>query len=191
MAFGDDMIDGYADGEEPVVFHYKRGSFRAHEDERYRDLATGKNQPKKGLFRVLVGTKGNRTMFFVMVACFVLVLFVGLLTGGENAGGIAGAQCTLTAFSFDETVYVSLQVQPARRRGLPERETGPLELEAAFQTIAADGTVTGTELLAVTYTGAEAVYHCRFTDFDVAAVTCTVSAAGEKPLELRSAVEVR
>ena len=59
--------------ENDLVFHYKRGSFRRHEQAIYRDLATGKNAPKKGLIKVLFSTKGNKIAFFTMVMCIVLL----------------------------------------------------------------------------------------------------------------------
>ena len=62
MAFGDDMVDGYPDGEEPLVYHYQKDSFRRHESKQYADLASGQSLPKRGFFKVLVGTRSNRFM---------------------------------------------------------------------------------------------------------------------------------
>lgn len=49
--------------EDDLVFHYQRGSFRNQEQAIYRDLATGVTTPKRGLFKVLFSTKGNKTIF--------------------------------------------------------------------------------------------------------------------------------
>ncbi|HAK68881.1 MAG TPA: hypothetical protein DEO40_00310 [Treponema sp.] len=111
MAFGDDMIDGYPEGEEPLVFHHKNGGFRERESQVYRDLATGKNQPKKGLFRVLVSTKMNRMIFFAMIMTFGVVLAVSLLGGKANEGLVNGVYCSLNAFSFGDDVYVSVSMR--------------------------------------------------------------------------------
>ena len=107
MAFGDDMIDGYPDGEEPLIFHHKNGEFRNLEVKQYRDLATGKNHPKTGLFRVLVSTKMNRMIFIAMAMCFGLVFALNILMDKSNEATVNGVYCNLSAFSFDDTVYVT------------------------------------------------------------------------------------
>jgi len=112
MAFGDDQIDGYTEGEEPLVFHYKRGDFRKREDKKYSDLATGKVQQKRGLFRVLLSTRANKMLFFVMIVCMIMVLILSFLKKRSNEGSINHINCTLNAFSYDGTVYSSLELAP-------------------------------------------------------------------------------
>ncbi len=183
------MIEGYAEGEDPIVFHYKRGSFREYEDSKYSDLATGKNQPKKGLFRVLVSTKGNRTMFFVMLACVALVFTIGMLQGGENEGVLDEVHCSLSAFSFEETIYVSLKVKPSKNR----KKTGSQEKNqfvATFYALSAEenGVSSGNTDFLFPETEEETV-HFRFTDYDISSIKCVISDSFKNQIELKCPIE--
>ena len=107
MAFGEDMIDGYPDGEEPLIFHHKNGEFRNLERKEYRDLATGQNQPKRGLFRVLVNTKMNRMIFIAMMMSFGLIFALSLLMDKPNETTVNGVYCNLSSYSFGEEIGVT------------------------------------------------------------------------------------
>ncbi len=128
MAFGDDMIDGYPDGEEPLVFHHKNGEFRNLEVKQYRDLATGKNQPKTGLFRVLVSTKMNRMIFIAMAMCFGLVFVLNLLMNKPNEATVNGVYCNLSALSINDTLYVTTECRISSKSKAYRRNSKPREV---------------------------------------------------------------
>ncbi|MBP5359033.1 MAG: hypothetical protein J6Y69_07595 [Treponema sp.] len=128
MAFGDDMIDGYPDGEEPLVFHHKNGEFRNLEVKQYRDLATGKNQPKTGLFRVLVSTKMNRMIFIAMAMCFGLVFVLNLLMNKPNEATVNGVYCNLSAISFNDTLVVTTECRISSKSKAYRRNSKPREV---------------------------------------------------------------
>lgn len=128
MAFGEDMIDGYPDGEEPIVFHHKNGEFRELERKQWSDLATGQNQPKTGLFRVLVSTKMNRMIFIVMVMCFGLVFVLNLLMNKPNEATVNGVYCNLSALSINETLYVTTECRISSKSKAYRRNSKPREV---------------------------------------------------------------
>lgn len=117
MVFMDEQPDGYAEGEEPVIFHYKKGDFRKREPKVYADLATGKTLPSKGLFKALVSTRGNKFMFFTLIMVFALVLIVSLLSGKANENVINGIYCNLDSFSYEGTVYSSVELKVSENSG--------------------------------------------------------------------------
>ena len=79
-----DPIEEMDPSEENLVFHYKKGSFRKREDHSTRDLATGKINLRPGLIKSLVSTKGNRIVFFVMLICIGVTVFLGLFRQSET-----------------------------------------------------------------------------------------------------------
>ena len=128
MAFGDDMIDGYPDGEEPLVFHHQNGEFRNLEVKQYRDMATGKNKPKMGLFRVLVSTKMNRMIFIAMAMCFGLVFVLNLLMNKPNEATVNGVYCNLSAISFNDTLVVTTECRISSKSKAYRRNSKPREI---------------------------------------------------------------
>jgi len=168
---GDD-VDGYTEGEEPIVFHYKKGDFRKREAKIYSDLATGKNQPKRGFFRVLVNTKGNRLVFTSMVFCFALVFIVWVLNGKENKNTINDVVCELNSFSFDGQVYSSLELKPAKN---PE-DLSPRYLSVIFEAYDSDDTMINKQEQDIVFdiNGEEDFVRVVFTDYNLCVVKCLI-----------------
>lgn len=199
MGFGDNQIDGYAEGEEPLVFYHQRGEFRKYEAEQYRDLATGKNQPKRGLFRVLVSTKGNRFMFTIMVMVFAVVILVRVLGGKTSEGTVNGVFCDLSAFSMEDTVYASVKIRTSaaeRDRLGKNAVVPPKDLHFSFAALDKDGAQSAADELDVVYDdaaagGKEKIVRVSFTDYDIARVQCTVSSGDADPVTLSTGVEIR
>ena len=109
----DENPESFPDGDEQdnVIFHYRKGSFRRREDQKYSDLATGQNQPKRGLFRVLFQTKGNRIMFLVMVLAFALVFILNMIYRNSNEKSADGIRFTLNSMSFDGQIYATVDMK--------------------------------------------------------------------------------
>ena len=178
-----ESIDGYADGEEVIVFHHKNGEFREKEPRVYSDLATGKNQPKRGLFRSLVNTRSNRLMFFTVLLCFALVMGVNLLQKEPSDTSINGARFALSAFSFDQTVFVSVAVDA-------KKATEKMTVKAEFFALDSSGQVSESEVseCEVSPQEDEQFLRATFSDFDLKTVRCVLT-SGQEKRELTSTVQ--
>lgn len=154
-----------------LVFHYKRGSFRRHEQAIYRDLATGKNAPKKGLIKVLFSTKGNKIAFFTMVMCIVLFFVIGIITGGTDKNSIAGMTAKLSAFSFDEKVYASVEFSNFEKI----ENTDSVLLKVQFECLNAEGSVADKFETVFNFVpmSPKPVY-AVFNDYDLVSVKCSL-----------------
>lgn len=182
--YTDSPLDGFEYGSEPVVFYHKNGEFREKEATVYSDLATGKNQPKKGLFRSLVNTRGNRMMFFTMLLCFALVMGVSLLGKSADSCTVGGAQFKISAFSFDQTVFVSISVDSS---GVKE----PFLVNADIFALDAGGAEADSEHSSYEVSaqgGAEQFIRATFSDFDLKTIRCVLSGA-EKNAELTCKIQ--
>ena len=178
---GDDL-DGYTEGEEPMVFHYKKGDFRRLEPKMYSDMATGQNQPKRGFFRVLVNTKGNRMIFFSMIFCFALVFIVWIVNSHENVSSSTGITCELTSFSFEGKVYASLSLKNNKKNPLTEEK--PLSVE--FDSYDTDGTLINKETVQYDFVpeGEEQFVRVVFSDYNLAEVKCSIKSENSADKEI-------
>ena len=195
---GFSSVDGYAEGEEPLHFYYKKGEFRQYYDNDkmpLRDLAEGKGLPKRGLFRVLVSTKSNRAIFTGMIMCFVLVLALNFLRGSANEGTVGGMYCELTAFSFQEQLFASVEIRPSYLTKKHHR-SGPYEQKlftAAFSVTNSDGELSEKSEQDFLYDSAEGesrFLRATFGDYEAGKVSCSLSLGGET-LKLSSSVQRR
>ena len=94
------------DEEEALVFHYTKSEQLKNIQESYRDQIA---QNSKGFFKVLVRTKTSRTLLTIMLVTFAITLLTFFLAPGDNQKTLAEGKFTLSAFSFEDTIYVSLE----------------------------------------------------------------------------------
>lgn len=192
MAYGDNQVDGYEDGNEPLNFHYKQGSFRQYEQKSMADLATGENQPKRGLFHSLVSTKSNRFIFVILVVCTGLVLVVSLLSGKPNENTAGQIYFELNSISYGEKIYSSLKmtVAGAGRLKNPNRDYSARKVHAVFIYYDVDGNELFREEVDGLYpeesllSGTEeppgpGFIRNAYSDFDVDHVECVVTVGND------------
>lgn len=171
--------DGYADGEEPIVFHHRDGEFRKYEKKIYSDLATGKTAPKKGIFRVLVSTKMNRAIFFTMIITFAVVLCVSLFGRKSNEGSVSGVSCSLSSFSFGDEVYVSIEMHRLGTREYRDG-VGPKTVEFDVTSVDSDGDDVSTQNVVFDFKDSGEVEVCRlvFPNYSVEKIRASASCDG-------------
>ena len=190
MAFGDNQIDGYTEGEEPLVFHYKKGDFRKYEAEKYRNIATGKDAPARGMFKVLVASKGNRILFITMMMCFVLMLVMSIFSAKSNVDTVGGVTCELTAFAFQDNVYTSLKMKKFRNENATE---GFRNLSVVFSLLDTDGNTVAEYATAYSFDMSqkeEVFVRATFTDYEAYSASCVVT-CGDDSRVIKCSVEHR
>ena len=163
--------------EQPLKFYYNRENRIARAPQLVKDYYNGKLQPVRG-FRIFF-TKQNRYIFFA------LIFFIGatwIYTGlnRTRAGTtLAGVNFELMAFSYEEEVYVSLQMKRSGR----SRETAPVNVQAEFFAIDPNGQVGDKRQGQLVYNEGEQYIRTKFTDYDIIRVDVILNAGGyEKEL---------
>jgi len=185
MAFGDNQIDGYAEGEKPLTFHHQTGEYRKTEPQKAQDLASGKAMPKRGFFRVLVSTTGNRSIFTVLCLTIILVLLVSVFGKSASEATIDGLQYQLKATLFAEKVFVSLEVkEPAKKNDAPKEKNSGLQklVDAKFDLLDANKTVTQSRESKYIYGGKAKTFTEEFQDYETAKVSCIVTCGGKSAI---------
>lgn len=184
MRLGGD-VEGYGEDEERLVYHYgKPGERLKNADEAVRRYYAGEGmQPPKGIFRSLVQTRSSRLMLVVMLAMMGIVLLSSLMDRGSKATTVGLVPMELSAFSFDDAVYVSLHLKGNPRMDFSRQP--PVSCSFLFYTT--DGQVVHRESAETFYTGTEDFLRTTFGDYDILYVEAVVS-VGDETRTLRSEI---
>ena len=96
--------------EEELTFYYNREKRleRAPENVKRFYNGTAPTAPK-GLFKALVHTKHSRFMLAAVGISLAVVVLTTLFGAKSNQKNINGVRLVLSAFSFDDSVYVTLR----------------------------------------------------------------------------------
>jgi|SRR5574344_1457658 hypothetical protein len=182
MAFGDNQLDGYDDGDKPIAFHHKTGEYRERQPQRIKDIASGEYTKKRGFFKVLVAGKGNRSIFIVLCITFAIVIFVSMFGKNSYEATVDGVSYSLRAYPFGDKVYVSLEVTS------PQKKTMPVKLVTAkFSMYNTDNAEAAAAQDVCQFDGTKQELKAVFEDYDFVKVKCTVE-SGEKTTELTAKV---
>lgn len=105
----------YSDEEESLVFHYDRNARIQNAPKIVQDYYNGEIKAfKPGIFKALVSTKQNKFVLIVLLICFAVVLFQGLFNK-QNKETFFNTDIELSAFSFEENIYVSLSFEKTKK----------------------------------------------------------------------------
>ncbi|MBQ0052106.1 MAG: hypothetical protein KBT11_08600 [Treponema sp.] len=172
--------EGHAEGEEPLVFHYNREDRIKNAPDLVKQYYSGELNRKRGLFRVLVSTKGNRFMLFALVVCFIIIGFVEFFGPSSNVDTVSGISSKLTAFSYEDTIYVSLKLEKAGKKYLEaHKDENGVEVFALVQAYDADNQLLFEDKVNGKYEGKDLFLRTSFTDYDIFSIKAQLAAGGE------------
>lgn len=152
--------------EAELNFHYKR-------EDRLKDAPTVVKKyyagelptAPKGLFKALVHTKSSRFTFMALI--LVLALVVALIFFGPkaNQNSIGNTEFNLSAFSFEEKVYVSVKTQSKVNQ--PEIQ---IPLEISISALDKESQILNQEKIETVITENEEFIRTIFTDYDIISI---------------------
>lgn len=165
------------EADKKLKYYYNREERIAKAPQLVKDYYAGKMKPVRG-FRIFF-TKQNRYIFFA------LIFFVGatwIYTGlNKTRAGttLAGINFELMAFSYEEEVYVSLQMKRSSR----SKDVAPVPVAAEFFAIDPNNQVGDKRNGQLVYDEGEKYIRTKFTDYDIIRVDVILNAGGtEKEL---------
>ena len=162
------------EADKKLVFRYNREERLKKAPQLVRDYYDGKLKPVRG-FRIFL-TKQNRYIFFA------LIFFVGaawVYTGLNNTRAgttLSGINFELTAFSYEEEVYVQLKMKRSSR----SRERAPVPVDAEFFAIDPNRQVGDRRQGQIVYEEGEQYIRTKFTDYDIIRVDVILNAGGSE-----------
>lgn len=166
--------------EDDLHFYYERDRrlqkspslVRSHYD------GTAPTVPR-GFFRGLVHTRMSRFLAGGIVLS-ILILFLGILASGQkDVNFIDDIKFQLSAFSYEDTIYVTLTAFPT------EIVTDNI-LDISFHSLGIDKIPLNTTKIQLIYDGNENFYRTTFEDYDILQVEATISIAGETAILITS-----
>jgi hypothetical protein len=119
------------------------------------------------------------------VACLVLVLFLSFFGNKSYRAVIGGVTAELSAFSYDDMVYVSIHFSPSSK--VP---AAVVSVEAVVSALDTDNQITAKKTMTGKYDGKEDFIRTKFSDYDIINISAVVSIAGESKT-LKSTIEKR
>lgn len=168
------------DEAENLVFHYNREERIQKAPKMVRDYYTGEyKMPPKGLFKMLVYTKSSRIMLFVLVACLVLTLFIGLMSPNADEGLYGDVPMKASAFSFQDTVYAQLTLK-APKKDNKKYEGQHIPVDVTFNFYDVDETLTESVKKSDFYEGNELSFGTTSSDYDILRVEMLVAIQNEQ-----------
>lgn len=160
-----------------LVFHYNRENRISRAPSRVKSAYDGTmKKPPKGFFRALIHTKSSRIMLIVMVLVLGFTV-ASLLTGGSKSKGrIEDIIFRLSAFSFEDTIYISLQISPDEKMQSKTKSILPKEriIDAIFSFKNAEGESLVQQSLTKTFENNEIFLRTTLSDYDILSVDCVL-----------------
>ena len=186
----DKIPEGHYDGEEPMVFHYRREERLKNAPKIVQDYYSGDFKVfRPGLLKALVSTRGNKLLFMSLVICFLVVIGNILLGPKQNSAVSAGIPLKLTSTAIEETIYSSLKVSAPEKKFKDIYNDG-IMVSVHFKFLDADNQIVFDDKVSEKYTGKEIFLRTSHTDYDIFTVCAEVEMLDET-LSLKSKVEKR
>lgn len=176
--------------EDNLVFHYNREERLKRAPKIVQDYYSGNFKPYKGgLLKSLVATRGNRLLFVTIVFTFGIILFVRYFGPEKRSGSLNKVDVSVSAFSYEESVYASVKFNEAGKKIKADFEDG-VPIYATVTAYDKEGVSVAEEKLTGKYDGNEIFLRTTFSDYDIIKIGA-VCGMGDGLLSLESPVEKR
>lgn len=179
--------------EEDVSTHYyfDHDERIKHAPKIVQEYYAGKGpRPVKGLFKNLISTPANK-LGLLSIAVFAVFVFIYSLTAEKPYRKvIGGTEMTLSAFSYEDEIYVSLKAAARDGKDRAAQKTGPELVKVKFSAVDNQHEQSAVSEKSMIYTGGELMIRTKLSDYDIISVRAEVEFNNEKK-ELSAAVEKR
>lgn len=172
----DKISEGYENKDNNFVYYYNREERIARAPKIVQDYYSGKfNVSKKGLFGTMFATRGNKFLFLSII---VIMIFGWCYSAYLNKTGVSflGTTVKVSAFSFDETVYVSLELNQAKNK---KNAGTPLLIDVVISVLDESGFIVDSYSERLQFTGDEINLKNKFHDYDLRKVVTELKTSDE------------
>lgn len=162
------------DENQNLTFHYNRAERLKNAPQIVKDYYSGDyKMPPKGLFKMLVYSKSSRIMLFVLVACLLLVLFIGLMRPNADEGLYENIPMKLTAFAFQDQIYTQLVMKEPKDDAEKYNEN-EFDVEVVFNFYDVDDVLNNSIKKTDIYKGNELAIGTTSSDYDILKVEAVI-----------------
>lgn len=172
-----------SDNPQEFQFHYSREERLKHAPKNVQNFYKGKfGFSEGGLIRVLLSNKSSKLLFLTIVVVAALGIGISIVDSTDNVNKKNGVKYSLNAFSFDDTVYVSLKIDEVK--GYASKD----DISITFMALDSTGTVVHQTFQQGIYDGNESFFRTTFSDYDIIQVEALLK-NGSVSIPLSSYVE--
>ena len=179
----ENVDEGHSEGEEKLVFRYNREERLKNAPQIVRDYYDGKMKPVRGI-KIFWVNKTNRYILFSLVIFIGFAWVFTALNNTRNYAKINNIAFELSAFSFQDEVYVNIKINDKKA----DEKSPPVKIEAEVFFINNDNQVSQKKELSLVYRDGVQTLATKATDYDIIRVDVIVS-ADNKEKEISSAVK--
>lgn len=172
----DDSEEGYPEGEKPLHFFYNREERIKNAPKIVQDYYNGKIEFTRNPIKIMFKNKMNRFMFIFLILFSAFAYFMSY-QAGKNALKIYGTSAQLTAFSYAEEVYVSLEIKPLSEEKI--KDFKPVPVYVKILSYNNDSEVSDMYETEDVYDGSQLFLRTKFTDYDIIRVVADVTLGEE------------
>lgn len=155
--------------QEGVTFHYNHDEYLKNHPE-IEKLHNGEMIPEKGLFKVLVKAPGGKFMLATIGILLAVIVILGFLHK-TNQDFIGKVNMNLSAFAFEDTVYVTLKFDPS---------ADGTAVAATVSALTTDDQIVVQHELSGNLSDKELLLRTTFNDFEVYTVKAAIKMNGQE-----------
>lgn len=169
------------DSPENLNFHYSRTERLKTAPKEVQDYYNGNwKGPPKGFFKALVHTTGSKFIFAAL--CFVLAISVVMMivNSRENITTFANVKSEISAFSFQDIVYISLLCK--QENITEENKTDIIKnngIKVVLKALDAQNNVINFSEQEDFFTKNEIFFRTTFQDYDIIRVMAEITIKGQ------------
>ena len=171
----EEVDEGHSEGEEKLVFRYNREERLKNAPQIVRDAYDGKMNPIRG-FKVLWVNKSNRYILLSLVIFIGFVWVFTAISGTRSYAKINNIAFEISAFSFQEEVYVTLKVNDKKA----DEKSAPVKVDAEVFFINNDNQIVDKKELSLVYRDGEKTLATKTGDYDIIRVDAIIDAANKE-----------
>ena len=167
--------EGHVQGEEKLVFRYNREERLRNAPQIVRDAYDGKMNPVRG-FKILWVNKSNRYILLSLVFFIGFIWVFTAISNTKNYVKINNIAFEISAFSFQEEVYVTLKVNDKKA----DEKSAPVKVDAEVFFINNDNQVVEKKELSLVYRDGEKTLATKTNDYDIIRVDAIINASNKE-----------
>ncbi len=137
--------------------------------------------PEKGFFKSLVSTKSSRFLLGSIVLLVIMILFVTNIDTTSNVATLNNVTLELSAFSYDESVYVTLKAHEAATEE-------DISTSIYFSALNDKEIVIKQSTMHSIFDGNENFYRTTFPKYDILYIECIVT-LNDETVHLKTVVQ--
>lgn len=185
------MDESHEDGEQPLHYYYNREERLKNAPKPVRDYYEGRApHVEMNIVKALTANPVNRFALITLLGVSVLIFVLSRSAEKPYRKAVGGTEMTLSAFSYEDEVYVTLKAADWDTKSGKKKEQLAGMLSVTYSAIDNQKAAVSSVQKAELYKGEELAIRTKFSDYDILAVKAEVSLNGEKK-ELTAAVEKR